>query len=1535
MRIAPAVLHATMHSALTWLGMVGRAGLSGYALRMRSLIVALAILVVALVGSERLAAQTPPHVVFLVGESEYGSGETMPKFAKRLEDELNLRVTYLQSEGNQLPSLESLDSADLLVMFLRFRTATEDQFARLKKWFDDGKPCVALRTTSHAFVADKGWFPPFFGGHYKSHAPNGEGTLSVVPPWADGHALVNGVDLAVEMGHGGTYNAQPLADSASVVLLGRTGRLPAEPIAWTNRYRKESRIFYTSLGSRENFERPGFQTLLGNAVLWGLQREVPEQGAFGTGQALFRLHKAEPQKPPALQAPADATVLFDGSDLSQWRHWDPSVEPRAIGIDQRADSSSGGAKHEAARWLTDGRALVARPGFGDLVTAQSFSNFHLHVDVAVPFVPGPPHSPWVPDAFRGRSGIYLAGRYEIEIADSFERAPSKTSMGAINGQKAPDQNASRGLGDWQSLDIYYRHQQDEQPVVSAWLNGKQIHDAVTLRERTVYGFQRQEPGARSVASGGGVRMARSAGESFAFGSGEFTIAARFRTKGNGTLASKCPPSGKWRPDSKALFLRDGRLVYDIGWVGEMQSSRRYNDGKWHRVLLTHRNGAARMYVDGALVCDKDDFTARDRSEDVFKIGAAADDFAGSYSGDISDVTVFEHNVPDGKAQQWTRGEVVNMGEPALQWQPEKQDVQLNQPEPKQSSVRGPIRLQADSSQVRFANIWVRALSDVDHRGLALQDPASVARGAHVWSALCHSCHAQPATQFAGGLKNGSDPRSIFATLATGVAHQQPMAGIPAPARYDAIHYLRQQLSLPAVNADYVAALPAGMPAAKSSGPMPDADWPGYRRMDYGNALHWTYEVQKQNIVQKGIAVRVDDGPGGVSRGRAFVVYDEDTMRLAAAWTGNGFIDWKGVAFDGSHNSHAHVRGKLLFAAPNEPGWANPATGSWADERIVGRDGKRYGPLPKSWVRFLGRQQLGEDSILEYSVGTVTVREMPGLESVYGTEIVTRRLEVEASDQELLVRLAPKSDDLRVSLLSRNRSGLVMAIDGWWVMRIPQSKVVGHYMLRLSSGDQRILELANSLHGVPDMPTRAATSAAQWTETCTTTARAGEASSGYAVDELPVPDLAANPFHSWMRLGGFDFFADGKRAAVCTWSGDVWIVSGLQDELGELSWRRIGAGLFQPLGVRILDDVIYVGCRDQICVLEDHNGDGETDYYRCFNNDHQVTEHFHEFAMGLQSDKDRNFYYAKSARHALTALVPHHGTLLKVSSDGQTTEILANGFRAANGVCVNDDGSFYVTDQEGHWTPKNRINRVVPGGFYGNMFGYHERASNKDEDMEQPLCWLTNAFDRSPAELVRVVGSKWGLPQGSLLQLSYGMGRAYLVLEDQVDGVHQGGMVALPIAQFATGVMRGRFHEASGQLYCCGLYGWSGARTRPGGLYRVRYVGGATLMPTAMKVVTGGLQLTFGAELDPELAADLDSYSIKTWSLRRTKNYGSKHYDEKALQVSKAELSTDRKTVRLHLPDLVPTMCIEIACDLETTAGEVLRAKIHGTVHKVR
>lgn len=168
----------------------------------------------------------------------------------------------------------------------------------------------------------------------------------------------------------------------------------------------------------------------------------------------------------------------------------------------------------------------------------------------------------------------------------------------------------------------------------------------------------------------------------------------------------------------------------------------------------------------------------------------------------------------------------------------------------------------------------------------------------------------------------------------------------------------------------------------------------------------------------------------------------------------------------------------------------------------------------------------------------------------------------------------------------------------------------------------------------------------------------------------------------------------------------------------------------------MEEKVYVICRDQLVRLQNLNRDGETDFYENFNSDHQVTDHFHEFAMGLQTDKEGNFYYAKSGRHAREALVPQHGS---------QTDIIATGFRAANGVCINPDGSFIVTDQQGYWNPMNRVNWIEGGKnkFYGNMWGYNPPKDSTRTAMEQPMVWIDMEFDRSPSELLWVDSKKWG------------------------------------------------------------------------------------------------------------------------------------------------------------------------------------------------
>jgi hypothetical protein len=319
-------------------------------------------------------------------------------------------------------------------------------------------------------------------------------------------------------------------------------------------------------------------------------------------------------------------------------------------------------------------------------------------------------------------------------------------------------------------------------------------------------------------------------------------------------------------------------------------------------------------------------------------------------------------------------------------------------------------------------------------------------------------------------------------------------------------------------------------------------------------------------------------------------------------------------------------------------------------------------------------------------------------------------------------------------------------------------------------------------------------------------------------------------------------------------------------------------------------------------------------------------------MGLQTDASGNFYYAKSGRHALPAVVPHHGTLLKVSRDGSSTEILATGFRAANGVCLNPDGTFFVTDQEGFWTPKNRINLVTKGGFYGNLWGYTDVTDLADAAMKQPVCWVTNDFDRSPAELVWVTSEKWGPLRGSLLNTSYGTGKLYVVPFEVVGGQAQGGMSPLPLPAFPTGVMRPRFHTTDGHLYVCGMYAWAGNQPGPGGFYRIRYTGKPADVPVGLRAKAGGLEVTFTDPLDPAAAADAANYSVKVWGLKRSQNYGSKHLEEHPLTVTRAALAADGRTVRLDLAGLAPTPGMEVRYRLKGLDGRTVVGVIHNTIH---
>jgi type 1 glutamine amidotransferase len=216
----------------------------------------------------------PPTIVFVSGEDEYHSAETLPVFAKFLETNYGFKTIYRERKlkPDTIAGLDALDRADLLIVFARRMTLPEDQLARFQKYFNSGKPTIGIRTASHAFqnwlVFDK----QVLGGNYQNHYGKDAAPAVQINPAAKEHPILRGIPEKFSSA-GSLYRNTPLQTNTTLLL---TGTIPdhIEPVAWTHDY-KGARVFYTSLGHPKDFEDVAFRRLLVNAIHWTLNKPVP------------------------------------------------------------------------------------------------------------------------------------------------------------------------------------------------------------------------------------------------------------------------------------------------------------------------------------------------------------------------------------------------------------------------------------------------------------------------------------------------------------------------------------------------------------------------------------------------------------------------------------------------------------------------------------------------------------------------------------------------------------------------------------------------------------------------------------------------------------------------------------------------------------------------------------------------------------------------------------------------------------------------------------------------------------------------------------------------------------------------------------------------------------------------------------------------------------------------------------------------------------------------------------------------------------
>ncbi len=255
------------------------------------------------------------HIVFLAGDHEYRSEETLPALARLLAKHHGFKCTVLFNldpatgeiiPGNSnMPGMEALDHADLAVVFLRFQAFPREQMAHLDAYLNRGGPVVGLRTATHAFKTtgtdpfakysydykgtdyELGFGHQVLGqtwvGHYgKNHE---QSTRITILDDKKAHPILRGVrDVWVQAGG---YVGKPIDGDVLTIAQPLNGMRPDSPVdatkppmpsEWTRTYRsssgKTSRVFTTLYGTPEDITNEGYRRLVVNGCFWALALET-------------------------------------------------------------------------------------------------------------------------------------------------------------------------------------------------------------------------------------------------------------------------------------------------------------------------------------------------------------------------------------------------------------------------------------------------------------------------------------------------------------------------------------------------------------------------------------------------------------------------------------------------------------------------------------------------------------------------------------------------------------------------------------------------------------------------------------------------------------------------------------------------------------------------------------------------------------------------------------------------------------------------------------------------------------------------------------------------------------------------------------------------------------------------------------------------------------------------------------------------------------------------------------------------------------
>ena len=399
---------------------------------------------------------------------------------------------------------------------------------------------------------------------------------------------------------------------------------------------------------------------------------------------------------------------------------------------------------------------------------------------------------------------------------------------------------------------------------------------------------------------------------------------------------------------------------------------------------------------------------------------------------------------------------------------------------------------------------------------------------------------------------------------------------------------------------------------------------------------------------------------------------------------------------------------------------------------------------------------------------------------------------------------------------------------------------------------------------------------------------------------------ARPDNFEPKVGGMDFKKDG-RMVISTWdaAGSVWMLENVhQDDPSKIKVKKIAFGLAEPLGLKIVDDTIFVMQKQEMTKLVDTNGDDIIDEYHTLCDDWGVSANFHEFGFGLEY-KD-GFFYATLA----TAIQPggastnpqikDRGKVIRVERKTGKIEYLASGLRTPNGIGIGYNGEIFVADNQGDWLPSSKIVHVLPGAWYGSRSVDFEGTAKLKE--KWPVVWLPqDEIGNSPSTPSYI---DVGPYKGQMIHGEVTHGGVKRVFVEEVKEQLQGCVFRF-IQGLEAGVNRLKWGP-DGALYVGGIGNpgnWSHAGKKWFGLQRLAYNGTSVFEMLAVRAKANGMELEFTEPLAEGEGNNPSLYEVRQWYYKPTIDYGGPKLGEKKLTVKSVTLSKDRKKAFLELDGL--------------------------------